>query len=84
VMLGSPQRGGTPSPIDRIMGMMFGARAAEAVAAEHFGKMVSARGIAPVCEFPLVDIATVSGKIATVNVERDYDVERYHLKHLGM
>jgi hypothetical protein len=66
------------------MGLMFGARAAEAVAAEHFGKMVSARGIAPVCELSLADIATVSGKIATVNVERDYDVDRYHFKNLGM
>jgi len=66
------------------MGMMFGARAAEAVAAGDFGKMVSARGIAPVCELSLVDIATVSGKIKTVNVERDYDVERYHLKNIGM
>jgi 6-phosphofructokinase 1 len=84
VMLGHPQRGGAPSPIDRIMGLMFGARAAEAVAAEHFGKMVSARGIAPVCELSLADIATVSGKIATVNVERDYDVDRYHFKNLGM
>ena len=84
VMLGHPQRGGAPSPIDRIMGMMFGARAAEAVAAGDFGKMVSARGIAPVCELSLVDIATVSGKIKTVNVERDYDVERYHLKNIGM
>src|SRR4026209_1254820 len=32
VMLGHPQRGGSPSPVDRIMGLMFGARAAEAVA----------------------------------------------------
>src|SRR5262249_40425410 len=29
VVLGHPQRGGAPSPIDRIMGMMFGAKAAE-------------------------------------------------------
>src|ERR671912_658076 len=33
VVLGHPQRGGQPSPIDRVMGMLFGARAAEAVAA---------------------------------------------------
>jgi 6-phosphofructokinase 1 len=29
VVLGHPQRGGDPSPIDRIMGLLFGARAAE-------------------------------------------------------
>lgn len=84
VVLGHPQRGGPPSPIDRIMGMMFGARAAEAVAEEHFGMLVSARGVAPACELSLVEISTVQGKINLVNVERDYDTERYHLKGIGM
>ena len=84
VVLGHPQRGGQPSPIDRIMGMMFGARAAEAVAEQRFGMLVSARGIAPACEFSLVDISTVQGKINLVDVERYYDTERYHLKGIGM
>jgi 6-phosphofructokinase 1 len=82
--LGHPQRGGPPSPIDRIMGMMFGARAAEAVAAGEFGQMVSARGIAPACELSLVEITTVLGKINTVDIARHYDTERYHLKQIGM
>ncbi|HEX7174138.1 MAG TPA: ATP-dependent 6-phosphofructokinase [Pyrinomonadaceae bacterium] len=82
--LGHPQRGGPPSAIDRVMGMMFGARAAEAVAAGEFGKMVSARGIAPACELSLVEITTVLGKLNTVDVERHYDTERYHLKGIGM
>src|SRR6266478_9185088 len=47
VIIGHPQRGGPPSPVDRIMGLMFGARAADAVAEGDFGKMVSSRGIAP-------------------------------------
>jgi 6-phosphofructokinase 1 len=84
VVLGHPQRGGPPSPIDRIMGMMFGARAAEAVAENRFGKMVSARGVAPACELSFVDISTVQGKINLVDVERYYDTERYHLKGIGM
>jgi len=84
VMLGHPQRGGPPSAIDRIMGLLFGARAAEAVAAGEFRKMVSARGIAPAVEFSLVDISEVSGKIQTVDVERYYDTNRYHLKNIGM
>lgn len=84
VILGHPQRGGAPSPIDRIMGMLFGARAAEAVAENQFGKMVSASGIAPACEFSLVDISTVLGTINLVDVERYYDKERYHLKSIGM
>jgi len=84
VILGHPQRGGPPSPIDRIMGMMFGARAAEAVAAGEFGKMISARGIAPACDLSLVDISTVLGTINLVDVERYYDTDRYHLKAIGM
>ena len=84
VVLGHPQRGGAPSATDRIMGMMFGARAAEAVAEERFGMMVSARGIAPACELSLVDISTVQGKINLVDVDRYYDTDRYHLKGIGM
>jgi len=84
VVLGHPQRGGPPSAIDRIMGMLFGARAAEAVAEQRFGMLVSARGIAPACEFSLVDISTVQGRINLVDVERYYDTERYHLKGIGM
>lgn len=84
VVLGHPQRGGAPSPIDRIMGMMFGARAAEAVAEGRFGTMVSARGIAPACEFLLVDLSEAQGKMNLVDVERYYDTQRYHLKGIGM
>src|SRR6266404_18968 len=84
VMLGHPQRGGPPSPVDRIMGLLFGARAADAVAANQFGKMVSSRGIAPACDLSLVDISEVLGRINTLDVERYYDTERYHLKAIGM
>src|SRR5215218_1902778 len=84
VVLGHPQRGGPPSPIDRIMGMAFGARAAEAVAEGRFGMLVSSRGVAPACDFSLVDISTVQGKINLVDVDRYYDTERYHLKGIGM
>jgi len=84
VILGHPQRGGPPSAIDRIMGLMFGARAAEAVAENKFGTMVSARGIAPACELSLVDISIALGKISLVDVDRDYDINRYHLKNIGM
>jgi 6-phosphofructokinase 1 len=84
VMLGHPQRGGSPGPIDRIMGLLFGARAADAVAGKEFGKMISARGIAPACDLSLVDITAVLAKINTVNVDRYYDTERYHFKNIGM
>jgi 6-phosphofructokinase 1 len=84
VIIGHPQRGGPPSPVDRIMGLLFGARAADAVAAGDFGKMVSSRGVAPACDLSLVDIRTVLGKIDTVDVARYYDTDRYHLKSAGM
>jgi 6-phosphofructokinase 1 len=84
VMLGHPQRGGEPSPIDRIMGVTFGARAADAVADGQFGKLVSARGIAPAFDLSLIDITEVLGKLNVVDVERLYDTERYHLKGIGM
>jgi 6-phosphofructokinase 1 len=84
VILGHPQRGGPPSPLDRIMGLLFGARAADAVAEGNFGKMVSSRGIAPACDLSMVDISTVLGKIDTVDVARYYDKQRYHLKGIGM
>ncbi|HEX8707625.1 MAG TPA: ATP-dependent 6-phosphofructokinase [Pyrinomonadaceae bacterium] len=83
-MLGHPQRGGTPSPVDRIMGLIFGGRAADAVAAGEFGQMVSARGVAPACDLSLVDISSVLGQINIVDVARHYDTERYHLKGIGM
>lgn len=84
VMLGHPQRGGAPSPIDRVMGLMFGAKAADAVSEGAFGKMVSARGVAPACDLSLVDISVVLGRLNTVDVARHYDTERYHFKGLGM
>ena len=84
VALGHPQRGGAPSPLDRVMGLMFGARTAEAVANGDFGKMVSSRGVAPACELSLIDLSVVQGKINTVDVEHYYDTERYHMKNLGM
>jgi 6-phosphofructokinase 1 len=84
VMLGHPQRGGPPSAIDRIMGMLFGGFAADAVANGDFGKLVSAKGIAPACELSLIDITEVLGKLNVVDVEKHYDTERYHLKGIGM
>ncbi|MDQ3585566.1 MAG: ATP-dependent 6-phosphofructokinase [Acidobacteriota bacterium] len=82
--LGHPQRGGPPSAIDRMMGLLFGARAADALADGDLGQMVSARGIAPAYELSLVDITLVLGQLNTVDVERHYDTERYHFKGIGM
>ena len=44
VVLGHVQRGGTPSPFDRILATRFGVRAVELIEQGEFGKMVSLRG----------------------------------------
>jgi len=55
-ILGYIQRGGTPSPIDRLLATRLGTAAADLVAAGTYGVMVAARGDAtePV---PLADVA---------------------------
>ena len=40
-VLGHTQRGGTPSPVDRILGTAYGVHAIEMVAARQFGKIAS-------------------------------------------
>lgn len=44
VVLGHVQRGGTPSPFDRILGSRFGVKAVELIENGEFGKMVSLKG----------------------------------------
>ncbi len=43
-ILGYLQRGGTPSPFDRILATRFGAKAAEMIAKREFGRMVALEG----------------------------------------
>lgn len=44
VVLGHVQRGGTPSPFDRILGTRFGVRAVDLIEQGKFGRMVSLQG----------------------------------------
>ncbi len=44
VILGHIQRGGVPTPADRVLASRFGVRAADLVHAGEFGRMVAARG----------------------------------------
>ena len=44
VVLGHVQRGGTPSPFDRVLASRMGAHAVEMIAAGRFGRMVALRG----------------------------------------
>ena len=43
-VLGHVQRGGTPTPRDRVLATRFGLRAAELAQAGEFGKMAALRG----------------------------------------
>lgn len=62
-VLGHIQRGGSPSPYDRVLGTRFGVRAVDLIAEGGFGKMVCLRG-----EHVLaVDIADAIGHYKTVD-----------------
>ena len=62
-VLGHIQRGGTPSPFDRILATRFGVAAVELIAAGGFGMMVSLHGESVVS----VDIAHAIGHLKSVN-----------------
>jgi len=61
-VLGYIQRGGTPSPMDRILASKFGATAANMIADRDFGKMVSQRN----GEIASVPLSEVAGKTRLV------------------
>jgi 6-phosphofructokinase 1 len=62
-VLGHIQRGGSPSPFDRILGTRFGVAATELIAQGKFGQMVCLQNAAVGC----VDIAEVMGKLKRVD-----------------
>ncbi|NLF26164.1 MAG: ATP-dependent 6-phosphofructokinase [Deltaproteobacteria bacterium] len=57
-VLGHLQRGGTPSPIDRLLATRFGVKAVELVITRNFNQMVALHGI----EMQSVPIQNVMGK----------------------
>jgi 6-phosphofructokinase len=76
VALGHPQRGGNPSATDRIMGHLFGCAAVEACMRGAWGKMVSARGVAPACQISLVNLEEATKGLNLVDVKKHYNLER--------
>ena len=62
-VLGHTQRGGSPSPFDRILSTRFGVEAVELIARGEFGKMVALRGE----QIVTVDVAEVCGKMKKVD-----------------
>jgi 6-phosphofructokinase len=62
-VLGHVQRGGSPTPFDRILSTRFGVAAVELIAQNGFGKMVALRD----AKIQYVDISEACGKMKTVN-----------------
>ena len=62
-VLGHTQRGGSPSPYDRILSTRFGVAAVDLIAQRGFLKMVALRG----GRIEYVDIAEAIGKMKTVD-----------------
>ena len=61
-VLGHIQRGGSPSPYDRVLATRFGVAAVDLVAEDQFGKMVALRADSIVA----VDIVKAIGQLKTV------------------
>jgi 6-phosphofructokinase 1 len=61
-VLGYVQRGGSPSPMDRVLASTFGAAAANMIAENDFGKMVAHRQ----GEIKSVKLSEVAGKTKLV------------------
>jgi 6-phosphofructokinase 1 len=62
-VLGHIQRGGTPSPFDRILATRFGVAAVDLIAAGGFGMMVALHGDSIVS----VDVAHAIGHLKSVD-----------------
>ena len=70
VVLGHVQRGGTPSPFDRILGSRFGVKAVELIEQGRFGRMVSLKG-------RIVDDVEIVDAVDSLNrVDPDGDLVR--------
>ena len=84
MILSHLQRGGAPCAYDRRMGRYFGIAAFDLASKEDFGKMVAYKdGV--ITDIPLKEVV---GKLSLVNVETQYDTERYSgrriiLRHSG-
>lgn len=66
-VLGYLQRGGTPSPFDRVLATQFGVAGAHFLAQENFGNIVAMQNN-EIVSVPLVDIA---GKVKNIPVKTD-------------
>ncbi len=74
IILSHLQRGGAPSAHDRLMARWFGIAAVDMIVNEDYGRMASlAKG-----EITSVPFKEIVNKLKLVNVNNDYDTERYN------
>jgi 6-phosphofructokinase 1 len=74
ICLSHLQRGGTPCAYDRRMGRYFGIAAVDLIVHGDFGKMVSYRN----GQITAIPLEEAIGKLNTVDVETQYDTDRYN------
>jgi 6-phosphofructokinase 1 len=67
VVLGHVQRGGMPTPFDRILATRFGAAAVRVLAEGRYGEVVVSKGM----QISTVPMAECAGKVRTVPVEHE-------------
>ena len=67
VVLGHVQRGGMPTPYDRILATRFGAAAVRVLAEGRYGEVVVSKG----AEISTVSMADCAGKVNTVPVDHE-------------
>ncbi len=70
-VLGYTQRGGNPSPFDRILATRLGGHASELIARKQFGRMVC------LCDNKIgsLPLADVAGKLKLVNSDNDLIIQ---------
>jgi 6-phosphofructokinase 1 len=76
VILGHTQRGGTPTPVDRILATRFGVRAVDLVARGETGKMVGTSG-GSIVQVPVLDIVETDKKGFFKGKTKTLDMEFY-------
>jgi 6-phosphofructokinase len=74
-VLGYIQRGGTPSPMDRVLATRYGAAAADMIAARDFGKMVALRNN----EIVSVPLADVAGKLKLIEPDNPMIIQAQNM-----
>jgi len=74
-VLGYIQRGGTPSPMDRVLATRYGTAAADMIASRDFGKMVALKDD----EIVSVPLAEVSGKLKLVKPDNPLVIQAQNM-----